>query len=567
MCIANILCVYLCVFQNHGHNNEKHDGKRDKSNVVRINAARNMVETLFINTTNNLPLNSYNMKDRQVFENLGQDKKYFVGLMQFMVTLSQSLIINRNKQQHDEMRMIVEEFINNVMKYGDMIKSLPEDLQDWCFTFLGYYLLIPKHGIVPSTRDKVASFTLSVLDAPSKFMVEYPERAISMIGPWLLAKFHTMRKYKDFEKILTEDPEYTHIAEFLRTKIVHHAYEAGRHADGAFYDYVRSFRTDQLRELTDNLYAYTYKLPHNVQYKPINAWMKLSDILSHSTITVGMPGINLMVYKDRRETYNHPNASLGLKIIQSAKYLRMNLPDKRYAVCGMMKKMPFFDSLLTANNPNLIRYRVQRRNWDNVSSPVQVNSQEPGFVICNINPITVPDNERIVKYPKTAKAGVIVYKNIGLLYQEYFIPELGNYHVRELIYMNVDSRTVELLIEIKNTGNEDCRYVANYGEFIRIPANGIITIETVNNGATVTIHDSTRAPNLKLNDDVMIMDNIRLLCHVGRHSEAMVLYDNNKPVACDFLEEHGLHNPAEIELPTGTTTFVYNPDIGNWRPQ
>lgn len=533
--------------------------------VVRVNAARKLVNETFGGIDAQINLDEYDSKQGSLGKSANDDEQ-FTNLVKYVIHVMQAMICAKSTSggRYEHMRNIVEDFmtkfVNNVNQFG----ALNSDQQDWCFISLGYYLLLPKSAVNISTRNKIWPLALELVGNPIDYMESYPERAIAMMGPWLLATYYKMRNVKDYEKLIEKDPTYVAITEFLRMDIVRHPYHIGLHADCTYYDSMQSFRIDLLREFTAPVILYVYRLPNHVRHTPANAWDKIDEILSHPTITAGIPGVNLVENHSTIHTHTNPKAPMGLKVVSSLKYLRWNDEIIKYAVLMTNSKVPFFDSMLMDLNMDLVQYRLQRRYPDTVKTTFIPNSREPGFIISGTKPMQIPVSERVCKYAKEARSVVLVYKHVGVAYQEYYIPELGEYHVREVVVIDTAARTIRVTIEIKNHGDTELYYVPNYNDHIGIPPKETVTISTFNNLREVNVDVSTNNHEVKLEPMINLTKDLTFRYNVGEHREAAVIFENNHPKVCDFMETRGTRKEVTVNLFVGKTKFAFDEDKGVW---
>lgn len=320
---------------------------------------------------------------------------------------------------------------------------------------LAYYLLLPLDSRLKQ-RQIAAKLILYIIPNPNQSLL-YPRSniySIAMAGPWLVAhnELNTLpeaRKNIAFLKTI----------DYLKFNIVENMKDEGLHRDMSYYAHNLIFSPGILLGIDSPLLQTILVTSPSEDYRILfGKLLRLKEILHHPTIPRTLLGCNNR--SDSLLGLTSKSSPLGIKVLPISKFLRYYTERFYFAVRGQCHWLGFYESDIV-HNANA-QYWVQYRSRQSIFTPASTRSiHNRGFIqkaSTTKAKIFMPESTSQIYFPKSAKSFVMQYKQYGLCYQEYTIPEFGNYTVTELIRIDSNTEIIVLTVRIENRETEALYY-------------------------------------------------------------------------------------------------------------
>lgn len=468
---------------------------------------------------------------------------------------------------------VVQDFIARLHQNANDILTMPINVILSTVTMLGHFLLLSTTVTDNEARKKAMDLIERWVTSPrqlaDKRRVSSASDIVQLTGPWLLLKYH-MEPYRVFEKLVLESEDFLFAREILRMKEKTQLGEQGRHMDGSYFDGNGMLSFDTLSRLADPNVAYVFGLvvidgDPTVKAKPDILWAQVNDTISHPAVDKGLFGVNVFKDPDSYTIHTNHNAPYGLRVMPLCKYLRCFTETHHFSVRGLSSRYPFFNRQTMPDNS--AQYAVQYRNvLTRASSAPIVTFPNLGLIVAatgNNEPVRMQWQEpSVVRYPREARSVVLKYRQFGILYQTYRIPEFGEYRVNELITVNANLNRLDDLLELENLSSNE-RYDFYGDRMMSWPTQPMSTsryltnIDFSDNDTVKTSTIGVTSPFPKF--PIVVHPNIELRLYNDNY---VVLYEGDKPRVCCPFECETETNV--IKLPEVDVTFEFDREENQW---
>lgn len=466
---------------------------------------------------------------------------------------------------------VAEDFIVRLHQDPSEILKMPVNAILSTLTMLGHFLLLSTTITRLEMRDKAIGLIRHWVTSPrqlaDKRRVSTPSDIVQLTGPWLLAHYHTL-SYKEFQSLVLTSEDFLFAREVIHMRLKNQLGEQGRHWDGSYFDGNSMLSFDTLCRLANANLAYVFGLVvidgnPAIYARPEKLWSRVNDIISHPVVHMGLLGVNVFQDPDSYTIQTNQHAPLGVRVIPLCKYLRCFTETHHFSVRGLSTRLPYFNKqTMPENSP---QYIVQYRGvFTQTSSAPIVTFPNQGLVVKHgkdLEPIRLQWSEpSVVRYPHVARCVVFKYRQYGILYQTYKIPEFGDYRITELITVNTDLNLIEDLVLLEN---ESPTMLYNYYSDSKLtwptgPQKSSLFKTTMDISKADIVTTSTLGiakpfPTFPISFHPHI--ELRLI-----NDKYVVLYDENKArICCPFECE-----TESEEIETADTKFNYDSEENQW---
>jgi hypothetical protein len=298
-----------------------------------------------------------------------------------------------------------------------------------------------------SNAEKAAKLILKIIKNPYLTLKDRTvngTNATHMGYSWLIAKY----VLGDADMAI-KDPTYIKLQNENALDMITERGADGLHRDTSYWFHKGLPTTKYLEVLNDEyargLYEFDTQWPHKVK-TIVN---RIRSITYHRDVSLG----SMAIY-GRNPTLRVDGVSsqseYGIRILPFARYLRYYLPNRQFSIRLQQANMPFFEADRTKYIQG--QYWAQYRNVLTSQDSDSLKFPDVGFINDSADTqLKEVDGKTMPHYPSTnSKSYVMRYKNYGLAYQEYTIPEFGKYRVYERIIVDANNQFIEIFISIQN---------------------------------------------------------------------------------------------------------------------
>lgn len=456
---------------------------------------------------------------------------------------------------------------------GTIVSRLPTAVTAQMLDLLAVYLLLPPRYTDRDAARTAADLTLAIAVTPTQY--RYPTvrlsdaEAVRSFAAWLLAAYR--RHGGAFDAQLDATVDGASLLADARLPLRQSEFEPGLHLDGGYFSRSRAPSFEMLRAAADPQIEYTFHLIR-AETNPRVAWERVHRITSHRTVAVGLCGFNVPTQLGSlctRQTLTNANATNGIEVIPSCRYLRFFTPVLQFAVCGQASGKAYFDATLMDRRAP--QYAVQYRNVHYADSSVKFAYPANGLLNrAGDKEPTNHDGRALdeVEYPDEAVSFVAKWERYGVMYQAYRIEKLAPADVREIVLVDSLEERITIIAEITNLSPEET-LTYHFTDRHRIEPGAKRCFKTqfemTPNGRemTCTTGDSD-FPSFPLRVDDRFAVHVFHGPENGPLGDAVLMVDQ-QPRVCSPLSRPAEKAIIEVPMPDGrVATFAHHPAENQW---
>lgn len=311
---------------------------------------------------------------------------------------------------------------------------------------MAYYLLWPETLI--RFQKQALAIIDSIIETPimSLGWKRTGANSVYMSGPWLLSRL--LHGDRDIET----DPAYAYVTDVCQLNYCKTPFGKGLHIDGAYISHDTICGWGYLKNMISDITTYLYALDRDL-VSPADRWQEIADIVYHPTVNRGPPGIH-----GRNESFVSPcqeTAVSGIRVVPSIRFIRYHTQKYKFNARGVHGKLGYYEAdKANYRHPQLwVQSRVPYKQDGPSSMPTYKNAYGLFSVESNDDYVHLPSREETtdIRYPTDkSRSFVAHYDSLGVLYQEYTIPEFGDFHVRELVIVNAQIKSIDCYLLLVN---------------------------------------------------------------------------------------------------------------------
>lgn len=263
------------------------------------------------------------------------------------------------------------------------------------------------------------------------------------LGPWLMA----MIRKKKIETAVGDKCYIDTLVELNRLSVGQkNVGQKGVHLDWSFFDANKCVALGQLCEIFDD--ALIVGLDGNCLLSDRRAWKNARRIIGHPKIAAGNVGMigptRLLV---RPDINLFPEGRLGLSVMPLCGYLKYATTSAVFNVRVQSMALACYQGAVGADD--MAQYWIQYRNVHRVDVVYEPTFPDIGFIYAK-NTQSATHFSVSTMYPKQARSFVLAYESLGVAFQRYNIPNIGNYVVTELVCIDAAAQTVVVHTLVEN---------------------------------------------------------------------------------------------------------------------
>lgn len=345
-----------------------------------------------------------------------------------------------------------------------------------------YYLLLPRNK--RRLTGEALTMILQLIETPTRSLGvdRGTANSVYMFGPWILANY-----FVGLQQKCVENPSYRYVQEFSNLIEQSEPLRKGFHEDGTFVEHETVLGWGYLRNMSSYLTNYAYAFDGTIAAtKPKEKWDYVARLILHPTVDRGPPG---MLNRDNTfKSFAYPLAALGVVAIPTSRFLRYNTLNCRFVARAVTAGLGYYES--DTETTTGAQYWVQCRLPFMAKSKSDLPPYNEAFGLfgeyddsANRQYIALPSPKNTtthIKYPSSDSWSFVgAYKNVGFLYQEYTVPEFGQFRVYELIVVNGFSSNVQCVMVVENRSPNRTVFVNGSADLINPFTDRILTTYTV----------------------------------------------------------------------------------------
>ena len=348
-----------------------------------------------------------------------------------------------------------------------------------------YYLMLPRNK--RRLTGEALTLILQLIESPTRSLGvdRGTANSLYMFGPWILANY-----FVGTQQRCVDNPSYRYVQEFSNLVEQSAPLRKGFHEDGTFVEHETVLGWGYLRNMSSYLTNYAYAFDGTIgTAKPKEKWDFVARLILHPTVDRGPPG---MLNRDNSyKSFAYPTATLGIVAIPTARFLRYNTPQCRFVVRAVTAGLGYYESDTETNTG--AQHWVQCRVPFTVNAPASVPTsyaeafglfaEHDGAQADHRKYVALPSPKNTtthVKYPSTDSWSFVgAYENYGFSYQEYQIPEFGEFRVCELVVVDGWTSTVRCTTIIENRSASRSVFVNGSSDSINPFTDRLTTVYAV----------------------------------------------------------------------------------------